>query len=136
MAAPTSAPQNTIASENSGEIKRLEELRTQALVNADWAALSGLLGDDLVHIHANGQIDDKAKYLEGVSSKLEFIKIERPSLDVRIYGDLAIATGLLNQTVRVKASGATIDMRAATTQAWICRDDRWLQISFQATRLD
>ena len=49
--------------------------------------------------------------------------------------DLAIATGILQQTVRVKASGATVDMQAATTQNWIRRGGRWLLITFQATRL-
>jgi ketosteroid isomerase-like protein len=108
----------------------------KALTSADSKALADLLGDDLVHIHANGHIEDKQQYLESISTKLQFIKVERASLNIRVYGDVAVATGILNQTVRVKASGATIDMRAVTTQNWICREDRWVQISFQATRLD
>jgi ketosteroid isomerase-like protein len=123
-------------SEITSQIRRLEDDRMKALMGADSGALAELLGDDLVHIHANGHLENKQQYLDSVSTKLEFIRVERPSLEVRAYGDVAIATGVLDQTVRVKASGATINMRAMTTQSWVRRNDKWLQVGFQATRLD
>lgn len=117
------------------EITQLEEERGRALVNADWAALAALLADDLVHIHTMGLIDDKASYLEGVRTKLDYVEVKRVSLDIRLYGEIAIATGVLDQKLRIKPSGAIVDIHAATTQTWIRQNDRWLQNTFQATRI-
>jgi ketosteroid isomerase-like protein len=117
------------------QIKHAENERASALVNADWAALAGLLSEDLVHIHATGLIDDKPKYLEGARTKLVFLKVERVSLDVRFHGELAIATGVLNQTLRIKGPETVVDILSATTQVWIPRDGRWVQSTFQATRI-
>lgn len=118
------------------EICRLEDERGRALVNADWDALSALVSDDVVHIHGNGLIEDKATYLESIRTKLEFIKVERTSYMVRVYGDVAVATGILEQTVRVKGPGTVVTARLATTQVWVKAGNRWTQNSFQGTRLD
>ena len=122
--------------EDIATIVRLERERGEALTGGDSAALSALLPEDLVHIHANGRIETKAQYLESAAKQLEFLKVERPAYDVRLSGDFALAVGTLQQTVRVKASGAVVEMRATTLQTWARRNGRWLQLSFQATRLD
>jgi ketosteroid isomerase-like protein len=118
------------------EIKRLENERGGALVSKDWPALAALIGEDLVHVHANGLVDDRAGYLEGARTKLDYLKFERISLNVRCYGDIAVATGILFQSLRVKGPETVVDMKSATTQTWVRRGDRWLQNTFQATRTD
>jgi ketosteroid isomerase-like protein len=117
------------------ELERAEAERGNALVSCDWEALSSLMSDDLVHIHTTGLIDDKRSYLEGARTKLDYLKVERISFDVRFYGDVAIATGVLNQTLRIKGPETIVEIRAATSQAWIRRDGRWVQTTFQATRI-
>jgi ketosteroid isomerase-like protein len=116
-------------------IPQLEKERGRALVARDWPRLSELIAPDLVHIHANGSIENRQAYLDSVRSKLEFIRVERESLEVRSYGDTAIATGILKQTIRLKDSGAMIDMRLATTQVWGRTNNQWLQRSFHATHV-
>ena len=125
-----------MASDVAAEIKRCEEARGKALVSADWKALDALVADDVVHIHANGHIENKVQYLESVKTKLEFLKVERVSLNVRSYGEIAIATGVLHQTIRVKGPGTVVEIQAATTQTWIRRNGSWLQNSFHASRID
>lgn len=120
----------------ANEICRLEECRARALVTSDWDGLAALIADDLVHIHATGLVEDKAAYLEGVRSKLEFLEVRRESLTVRSYGELAVATGILRQVIRIKATGAIAKVSTATTQTWVKRDSTWLQNTFQATRLE
>jgi ketosteroid isomerase-like protein len=117
------------------EIRRREDERGQALLNADWAALASLMADDLVHIHATGLVDDKTTYLDGARTKLDYLRFERKSYDVRVHGDIAVATGLLDQQVRIKGPGTVVDVQAATTQVWIKKDSAWVQSSFQATRI-
>jgi ketosteroid isomerase-like protein len=118
------------------EIRRLEHERGRALVSKDWNALALLIGEDLVHVHANGLIEDKAGYLESARVKLDFLKVERVSFNVKCYGDIAVATGILLQSVRPQGSETVVDMKAATTQTWIRQGDRWLQNTFQATRTE
>jgi hypothetical protein len=56
------------------EIRRLENERGRALVRKDWHALAALIGEDLVHVHADGLVEDKAGYLESARAKLDFLK--------------------------------------------------------------
>jgi ketosteroid isomerase-like protein len=123
--------QDTVA-----EITQLENARGAALMAADWPALAALIADDVVHIHANGHSEDKVQYLSSVQTKLEFIKVKRVSLYVRCAGNVAVATGVLDQTVRIKEPGTVVDMHVATTQTWIRQSDgHWAQSSFQATNI-
>jgi len=117
------------------EIEEAEAVRGRALVSRDWAELAALLSEDLVHIHATGLIDDKAAYLEGVKTKLDFLKVERISLAVRVRDDWAIATGVLNQAVRIKGPETVVEFQAATTQVWTRSNGRWVLSTFQATRI-
>jgi ketosteroid isomerase-like protein len=116
-------------------IRQLEDTRARALVSGDWQKLESLIADELMHIHANGTFEDRDGYLDTVRSKLEFIDVVRESLNVRVLGEVAIATGVLNQTLRIKGSGDVIAMRLATTQVWVQTIDRWVQVSFQATHI-
>jgi len=117
------------------EIRAVEEDRSRALLAGDWAGLANLLAEDLVHFHANGVMDGKQSYIESVSTKLDFLNIERPSLSIRIHGDVAIVTGPLNQTVRIKGPGTVVEMQGVATQTWIKKSGRWLQNTYHAGRI-
>jgi hypothetical protein len=117
------------------EIRRLEDARCRALNEHNHAALDDLIGDDLVHIHTTGMVEDKTAYLAGVRDRLEFRDVERKDLTVRAYGDVAVATGQLHQTVRVRATQRELNMKIVTTQVWVRRDGAWRQTSFHATNL-
>jgi 2-polyprenyl-6-methoxyphenol hydroxylase-like FAD-dependent oxidoreductase/ketosteroid isomerase-like protein len=116
-------------------IRQLEARRIRALLAKDWNTLESLLTADLVHIHANGAVEDRKSYLATMANRYEILTAERPSLEVRVTGDSAIVTGPLNQTVRVLDSGTTIDMRAVVTQIWVRQPQGWAQCAFQATRV-
>jgi hypothetical protein len=45
--------------ETVGAITLLEKVRTEALISAKWDRLAELLTEDLVHVHANGQMQGK-----------------------------------------------------------------------------
>lgn len=114
--------------------------RCQALVKNDIDALGKLIPQDLTHIHANGQVEDRAAYLKTVSEHLEFLAVNRTNLAVSPVGtanNVAIATGELQQTIRVKANGQKIDMRIMTSQVWMksTPSSDWQQVLFQATNI-
>lgn len=116
-------------------IKELEAERCRALVEGNLDALSQLVDDQLVHIHATGQVDNKHGYLQLVETAIRFLKVERPDLQVRIYADVAVATGRLSQSIEFCSTGERRELDVITTQIWALRDSRWRQISFQATSL-
>lgn len=116
-------------------IRRLEDERGRALLAADWDTLERLIAEDLVHIHANGTIEDRSSYFAGLRNKLEFLLFERETLEVRGQCDLAVATGILKQTIRDKGSNSLFELRLATTQVWWRSAIGWQQMSFQATHI-
>jgi ketosteroid isomerase-like protein len=115
------------------KIRRLENERCRALMAGNLKALAALVDDDLVHIHASGRTDTKAEYLRGVEERFVFHDTVRSDLAIRVYGDIAIATGGLKQTVRIVATSEDRTMNIVTTQVWRLRDGSWRQVSFQAT---
>ncbi len=117
-------------------IKHLEASRCQALLNADWLRLQTLLSDDLVHVHANGRVDDKASYLLGIREQVDFLKLERSDLVVSVYDAVAVVTGGIDQLLRVKADGSMVEFHGLATQVWVRHEDEWKQVSFHATRLN
>ena len=117
------------------EVHAVEEERIAALLAGDGDRLASLLADDLVHFHANGLMDSKASYLASGSVKLEFLKIERPELTIRLFGDVAIVTGTLNQTLRIRDSGAVVEMQGVATQVWVKQSGKWLQTTYHAGRI-
>lgn len=125
-----------MAQDAESAIREREAARGRALVASDYAALADLVTDDLVHIHATGAIEDKQAYLAGLEAKLVFLSVSRPSLDVRVYGSIAVMTGPLEQSVKVKGPEIVVDMKAVTTQVWRLDGDSWRICSFQATKTE
>lgn len=109
------------------EIIRLEKDRCAALTSGDVEALSDLMADDLVHIHGNGAIDDKAGYLEGVETKYVFHRVERGDLNTRVYADVVVVIGALDQTVSVRGTDKLNAIKAITTQTWVRSGASWKQ---------
>ena len=120
--------------DSQAEIIARDQERMQRLKAADYAAVAEFLTDDLVHIHANGLTENKAEYLANAQAKLEFLEMERSDYHVRNYGDIAVATGLLKQTIRVKGPGIVVSVEIATTQVWRKDAGQWRLSSFQATK--
>jgi len=109
------------------EIERLEKRRCDALTSGNVATLGALLTDDLVHIHGSGTVDDKAAYLKGVENKYKFHRIERGHLTIRVYGDVIVVNGPLDQTVSVSGIEKLNQIKAITTQTWVRSKDGWKQ---------
>lgn len=108
------------------EVRAAEDRRCAALRAGDAAALAALLSDDLVHIHLNGRVDDRAGYLAGFRDLYTFRAVRRGDLTIRIYGDTAVMTGPLVQSLSVRATGQRIDVTAITTQVWLRTPQGWV----------
>ena len=111
----------------------LEQARCRAMMDADTERLRQLLHRDLTHVHAKGQIDDYDSYFGSGGFKVDYQRVERSELKVRLKGESALMTGRqLLVAVRKDGSGIVrIDSRVM--QVWVCEDGRWRQLAFQTT---
>lgn len=109
------------------EIVALEKRRCAALTAGDVEALGALMADDLVHIHGNGAMDDKVGYLKGVETKYVFHRVERGELNIRVYSDVAVVVGPVDQTVSVRGVDKLNQIKAIATQTWVRSSAGWKQ---------
>jgi ketosteroid isomerase-like protein len=122
----------TTTQDVTAELLALEQQRCDAINRKDWQALTAMLRDDLVHVHANGLTQDKAEYLQHVAARPRHT--ERRDLVVRVHGDMAVMTGKLINTPEGEPAAA--DAPALTAmQVWVKDGATWKQAAFQATRI-
>ena len=118
------------------ELLDLERRRCVALVAKDFAALEAIVAPDVVHVHANGAVDDYASYMDFVRHRLDFLEARRGELQLHVHGGSAVMSG--PQTIVVRRPGESGQGRTLDTfvvQAWQLRERQWQQVSFQATML-
>ncbi len=127
---PTTQDHNDLAS----HLEQLEATRRTALVARDFTTLAPLFADDLVYVHSLGNVQDKPTYLAYVQGPMSFASIERGPLQVRAYGDVAVMTGDMTNTLIVPGRAEAVVVTALVTQVWRLGDAGWQMVHFQATR--
>lgn len=108
-------------------LRALEQTRCEALMRSDREGLAALLRDDLVHVHMNGKADDLATYLAGVGGRYRFHNIRRSEVQIRVIGDCAVITGVLDQELEILATGERRAMHGFVTQTWHREGSSWKQ---------
>lgn len=107
------------------EIEALFAERAAALVRGDAAYFRRLLDPAFLYTNASGAVfgreDYVAFYLE--SGRAKWRSQEWAELEVRVAGDVAVATALLRD--RAAFDGAELDARFRTTQVFVRRDGAW-----------
>lgn len=116
------------------QVLAADESRYQALYRQDVAELGRMLVDDgYVHIHANGNVDDKAAFLASIqAARYRFINAERTAQQVRLAGPLVLLHGRTRTTLDV--AGETKVMDNAFTTVWKQTEDGLKLLHWQATK--
>jgi len=114
------------------EVRQLEARRQTALVALDMEALADMFAEDIVHVHTNGMVHDKAAILSHIRSRAQFVAVERRNLVVRVYGDTALLTGDLINSLRIAGEEEPRIMKAFATQVVRREDGVWRFVSFHA----
>jgi len=115
-------------------IRKLEDQRFKAMVDADAATLEKLLADSLVYTHSYGGSDSKASYMDGIrSKKWQYRKIERPVENIQLHGDCAIVTGRVK--IELLSDGKPKTLNSAYTNVWIKGQKGWQMVAWQSTPL-
>src|SRR5262245_5802506 len=77
------------------EIRKIDRERIQAQVNADAAALDRIYADDFIGIGPSGTLRTKKDVLaDFASGSLKFQSITTDDVQIRVYGNAAVETGL------------------------------------------
>ena len=106
------------------EIRRLDDKRIQAQVNADAAALDRIYADDFIGVGPSGTVRTKPQVISDFTSgDLKFQSITTDEVRVRVYGNAAVETGLSTMVGQDKGKAVPRDTRF--TRVWIKQLGHW-----------
>jgi ketosteroid isomerase-like protein len=115
-------------------IKKLEKEWADALVKRDQAVIDRIESSDWMLADAEGNLVSKAKTDADLKSgAVAFESVQNDELKVRVFGDTAIAYGLV--TEKMKFQGKDTSGQYRFTDVFIRRDGRWQAISTHLSRV-
>lgn len=113
-------------------VRALEARRREALLAADTVALSKLLAPDFMEISRLGTVRTRVDNIRDLASgTLHLTSITYDSLNVRVYGDVAVLTGIADNTGTMR--GFPFSGKIRYTRVFVRRDGRWLAVLMQQT---
>lgn len=113
-------------------VRALEARRREALLAADTVALSKLLAPDFMEISRQGTVRTRVDNIRDLASgTLHLTSITYDSLNVRVYGDVAVLTGIADNTGTMR--GFPFSGKIRYTRVFVRRDGRWLAVLMQQT---
>jgi hypothetical protein len=111
-------------------VLELERRRCAAIAGADFDALGEVLGHDYLHVFGTGPTTDKPGYIATIKAGPR-VPV-RGELKVRIYGEAAVITGDMINTINPPGQPTRV-IHAFCTQVAAKREGRWQFVSFQLT---
>jgi ketosteroid isomerase-like protein len=116
------------------EILAIESQWATAIERQDAAAFERLAAEDFRFIDENGRVLNRAQYIADRSHNPDNVESAvQDEIEVRQYGDAAIATG--RSTLHGTRNGATFVYRFRWTDVYVRRAGRWHPVSAQLTAL-
>jgi ketosteroid isomerase-like protein len=110
------------------EIRKLDRERIQAQVHADAVALDRIYADDFIGIGPSGTLRTKKEVLaDFTSGSLKFQSITTDDVQIRVYGNAAVETGL--STMKGQDAEKVVPEENRFTRVWIKQGRRWRLVS-------
>jgi hypothetical protein len=114
-------------------VKEAEIARFAAIEKSDATATAKLLADDLEYCHSNGLCENKAAYLEMMTSgKRKYVGFVPTVTSVRLFGDVAVVGGTAK--VNVVTDGKPQEFSIGYTDVYVWRDKHWQMTAWRSTR--
>ena len=105
-------------------IRKLDNERIQAQIHADAAALERIYADDFIGVGPSGTVRTKPQVISDFTSgDLKFQSITTDDVQVRVYGNAAVETGL--STMNGQDKGKTVPRDTRFTRVWIKQQGQW-----------
>ena len=113
------------------ELKKLAQAALDATLKMDRAALERTYADDYVYTHTNGVVLSKTQEItQATSGESKWTSDIASDINVRVFGDAAIVTGL--ETIQGTAKDYAPGPRRFT-DIWVKRNGRWQQVGGHST---
>ncbi|MBL7499153.1 nuclear transport factor 2 family protein [Frankia sp. CNm7] len=109
----------------------VERRRCEAWSGEDLSPLEELLDEELWYVHTNGRRDSKRSLIDLL--KVGTRTAQRDSLEIQVYGDVAVTTGGLVIAVPSADGTASQTFVSDVLQVWRRRDGEWRLIAQQST---
>ena len=118
------------------KIVALEQLWNQAYKSGDTKALDSILDDAIVLVNDDGSVQTKAEFLASVKSAApqttaQQQQVAPESLNVHVYGTVAIATGVMR--VKGVEGGKPYTRRERFVDTWLLKGGTWVCVGTDAT---
>jgi ketosteroid isomerase-like protein len=124
--------QNDTNSGVQSKIIALEKAWNQAYKLGDTRALQGILDDRIVLINDDGSIQTKAEFLASVHpAKAQEQQLAPESMNVRVFGNTAIATGVFR--AKGVEGGKSYVRRERFVDTWVDKGGKWSCVATNAT---
>src|SRR5438270_2027903 len=105
-------------------IRQLDNERIQAQISADVAALDRIYAADFIGVGPSGTVRTKAQVISDFTSgALKFQSITTQEVQVRVYENTAVETGLSTMVGQDKGKAVPRDTRF--TRVWVKQQGRW-----------
>jgi uncharacterized protein (TIGR02246 family) len=105
-------------------IRQLDNERIQAQIGADAVALDRIYADDFVGVGPSGTVRTKTQVItDFTSGDLKFQSITTDEVQVRVYENTAVETGLSTMVGQDKGKAVPRDTRF--TRVWVKQQGRW-----------
>ena len=105
-------------------IRQLDGERIQAQIGADAAALDRIYADDFIGVGPSGTVRTKKQViLDFTSGTLKFQSITTDEVQVRVYENTAVETGL--STMDGQDKGKPVPRDTRFTRVWVKQQGRW-----------
>ena len=116
-------------------IKQLDAERIRAQIGADAAALDRIYADDFIGVGPSGTVRTKAQVISDFTSgDLKFQSIVTDEVQVRVYENAAVETGLSTMSGQDKGKAVPRDTRF--TRVWVKQQGQWrLVANHYSTRI-
>ena len=115
-------------------VRAVEMNRRDALLAADTVALSKMIASDFMEISRLGTVRTRADNIRDIASgTLHLTSVKYDSLTVRVYGDVAVLTGIADNTGTMRGFPFTGKIRY--TRVFVRKDGRWQAVLMQQTQM-
>ena len=123
----------TNAGELEDDVLASQDARFQAMIEEDLAKLNELLVDDLHYSHTRGNVESKAHFLSTIESKrIDYLAAKRRDVDVRLFGNVAVVTGLSDMDLIYSGERMTFTIRFLEVSRRV--DTNWQLVAWQSVR--
>jgi uncharacterized protein (TIGR02246 family) len=105
-------------------IRKVDNERIQAQIHADATALDRIYAADFIGVGPSGTVRTKPQVISDFTSgSLKFQSITTDEVQVRVYGDTAVETGL--STMIGQDKGKTVPRDTRFTRVWVKQQGQW-----------